>query len=146
MGIEVEQSKMIRSDPEIIWDLLERPEKWSSWWRECVEARITDDRALREGSRLELVLQPVRLRKTLRPVVDLLTERKTLSLTHRSPFLQTTFAWYLVERPDATVVKVEAVANGLFPFLVTIAQQSGVVRHTVQSHLRALKRAAERMV
>ncbi len=146
MGIEVEQSKVVRSDPEVIWELLERPEKWSSWWRECVEARITDDRTLREGSRLELVLQPVRLRQTLRPVVDLLTERKTLRLTHRSAFLQTTFAWYLVERPDATVVKAEVVANGLFPFLVTIAQQSGVVRRTVQGNLRALKRAAERMV
>ena len=146
MGIEFEQTKVIRSDPEIIWELLERPEKWSSWWPECVAARATDEGTLREGSRLELVVQPFRARWTLRPTVDLLTERKTMSLTHRSALLQTTFGWYLQERPDATLVKGEVVANGLGPFLLTIAQQSSLVRGTVQRNLRALKRAAERMV
>ena len=146
MGIEFEQTKSIRSDPEVIWELLERPEKWSSWWPECVAARATDDRALREGSRLELVVQPVRMRWKLRPTVDLLTEGRTLSLIHRSAFLQTSFGWYLQERPDATLVKGEVVANGLGPFLVTIAQQSSLVRITVQRNLRALKRAAERLV
>ena len=146
MGIEYEQTKVIRTDPEVIWDFLGRLETWKTWWPDCVEALAVDDRTLREGSRLELVLQPVRLRMTLRPVVDLLSESKTLSLTHRSAFLQTTFAWYLVEKPDATLVKAEVVANGLFPFLVTIAQQSGVVRGSVQRNLRGLKRAAERMV
>ena len=146
MGIEYEQTKLIRTDPEVIWDFLGRPETWKTWWPDCVEARAVDDRTLREGSRLEVVLQPVRLRVTLWPVVDLLTASRTLSLTHRSTFLHTTFAWHLVEKPDATLVKAEVVANGIFPFLVTIAQRSGVVRGAVQRNLRGLKRAAERMV
>ena len=146
MGIEVEQTKIIRSDPDIIWDLLGKPERWSSWWQDCVIARTTDDRRLSEGSRLEVVVQPRTMRMTFHPVVDLLTERKTLSLTHRSALLQSTAAWYLQEKPDATVVKAEVVFNGLLPFLITIAQQSRVVRSSVKQNLLGLKRAAERMV
>lgn len=146
MGIEVEQTKIIRADAEVVWDLLCQPEKWKGWWPECVDARVSDERALAEGSRLELVLRPGTLQLTLRPVVDLLTERKALSLTHHSPTLHTTCAWYLVEKPDATHVKAEVVANGLLPFLVTIAQRSSIVAMTLKRNLLGLKRTAERMV
>ncbi len=146
MGIEVEQTKIIRADPEVVWDFLERPETWKSWWPDCVEARVTDDGTLREGSRLELVVRPVRLALTLNPIVDLFTERKTLSLTHRSTFIQSTAAWYLHEKPDATHVKAELVFNGLFPFFITIAQRSGTVRASLKRNLLGLKRASERMV
>ncbi len=146
MGIEVEQTKIIRADADVVWDFLERPETWKTWWTDCIEARTLDDRSLHEGSALELVVQPRRLKLTFTPVVDLLTERKLLSLTYRSAFTQTTAAWYLHEKPDATHVKAELVFNGLFPFLVTISQQSSAVRATVQRNLRGLKKAAERMV
>lgn len=145
MGIEVEQAKIIRADPEVVWDFLEHPETWKTWWPDCVEARVTDDRTLREASRLESVVRPVRLSLTLNPIVDLVIERKTLSMTHRSAFIQSTAAWYLYEKPDATHVKAELVFNGLFPFLVTIAQRSSTVRASVKRNLLGLKRAAERM-
>ncbi len=146
MGIEFEQSKIIRADPEVVWDFLIRPDTWSSWWPDCVEAAVTDDRRLEEGSSLELVLQPRISKVTLRPVVDLLTVGKTLSLTHRSAMIQSTAAWYLSERPDATVVKGELVFNGILPFLITIAQQSSAVRSCFQRNLSGLKKTSERMV
>lgn len=147
MGIEVEHTKIIRADPEVIWGFLVRPPTWKSWWVDCVEASSGDDRReLQEGTRLELVLQPRNLRLTLRPTVDLLTERKTLSMTHHSALIHTTAAWYLYERPDATQVKAELVFNGILPFFVTIAQQSSTVRASLQRNLQGLKKAAERMV
>ena len=147
MGIEVEQTKIIRADPEVVWELLAKPGDWSSWWTDCVTASTTDDRTqLRDSSRLEVVLQPQHLKLTLRPVVDLFTEGRILSLTHRSAFIHTTAAWYLQARPDATAVKAELVFNGLFPFFVTILQQSGSVQACMQRNLRGLKRAAEQRV
>lgn len=146
MGIELEQTKIIRADPELIWDFLVRTETWKSWWPDCVEAASEDERRLDEGSRIELVLQPRVAKLTLRPTVDLLTEGKTLSLTHRSPLIQTTAAWYLSERPDATVVRGELVFNGIVPFLITIGQQSSAVRACFQRNLNGLKKAAERLV
>ncbi|MEE8522518.1 MAG: SRPBCC family protein [Thermoanaerobaculia bacterium] len=146
MGIELELVKIIRADPEVVWDFLVRTETWKSWWPDCVEAATEDDRRLEEGSRIELVLQPRITKVTLRPTVDLYSEGKTLSLTHRSALIQTTAAWYLSEKPDATVVKGELVFNGLLPFLVTIAQQSSAVRACFQRNLSGLKKAAERLV
>jgi Polyketide cyclase / dehydrase and lipid transport len=146
MGIEIEQSKVIRADPEVVWDFLVRTETWKSWWPDCVEAARADDRRLEEGTRLELVLQPRITKLTLRPVVDLFTEGKTLSLTHRSALIQTTAAWYISERPDATVVKGELVFNGFLPFVITVSQQSSAVRACFQRNLAGLKKAAERMV
>jgi len=144
MGIEVEETKIVRSDPEVIWELLSKPEGWKGWWPACVEARLAEDPVLRDGSQLEVVLKPATVKMTFHPVVDLFTENKHLSLTHRSAFIQTTAVWYLTPRPDATLVKAEIIFNGLFPFLVTIAQRSSVVRYALQSNLRGLKRHAER--
>ncbi len=147
MGIEVEHTKIIRADPDLVWDFLARPSTWKSWWPDCIEANTGEDRRdLREGSILELVLQPRQMRLTLRPTVDLLTERRTLSMTHHSALIHTTAAWYLHERPDATHVKAELVFNGIFPFFVTIAQQSGSVKASLQRNLQGLKKVAERMV
>jgi hypothetical protein len=146
MGIEIEQTKIIRADPEVVWDFLVRTETWKSWWPDCIEALRDTDRQLEEGSRLELVLQPRITKLTLRPIVDLFTDGKTLSLTHRSALIQATAAWYLSERPDATLVKGELVFNGLLSFLITIAQQSSAVRASFQRNLSGLKKAAERMV
>lgn len=146
MGVELELVKIVRADPEVVWDFLVRTETWKSWWPDCVEAASEDDRRLEEGSRIELVLQPRITKVTLRPTVDLYTKGKTLSLTHRSALIQTTAAWYLSEKPDATVVKGELVFNGLLPFLVTIAQQSSAVRACFQRNLSGLKKAAERLV
>ena len=146
MGIEVELTKVIRSDPEIVWDFLERAETWKTWWKDCLESRAVDDRPLHEGSELEVVLQPRIMKVTLHPTVDLYTRRKTLSMTYRSSMIQTTAAWYLHERPDATHVKAELVFNGFFPFLVTISQQSSAVRACLKRNLSGLKKAAERLV
>ena len=144
MGIEAEVSKNVLTEREIIWELLGDPSTWASWWVDCVAAKTTDERSLREGSRLEVVLKPKRGKMTLNPVVDLCTEGKLLSLTHRSFGIHTTCEWKLEDRPEGVRVTARIVFNGLVPFLITIAQQSSIVRFSLNNNLRGLKRAAER--
>ncbi|MEM7583148.1 MAG: SRPBCC family protein [Acidobacteriota bacterium] len=146
MGIDVDITTPIRADPEVIWGLLEDPSTWSDWWRGCVTAQTSDGRSLREGSKLELVLQPKFQKFTFRPVVDLLTENKTLSLTQRSMTLQSTTVWYLAEKPDRTLVNVQTVFNGLLPFAMSILQQRRTVQMSLKANLQGLRRAAERKV
>ena len=145
MGIDADLSINVRADAEVIWSLLENPATWHSWWRACVAAHSLDGRTLREGSELEVVLQPKLQKFTFRPVVDLLTENKTLSLTHRSLTVQTTTVWYLAEKPDRTEVNVQALFNGLLPFGMSIFQQRSAVELALRSNLQGLRRAAERI-
>lgn len=146
MGIDAEFTTGIRADPDIIWGLLEDPSSWSSWWRICVAAHSADSRELREGSEIELVLKPKMQKVTFRPIVDLFTDQRTLSLTHRSLFVQTTTAWYLAEKPDRTQVTVQSVFNGILPFLMSLAQQRSTVQLCLKTNLQGLRRAAERLV
>ncbi len=146
MGIDADLSTGIRADPDVVWGLLVDPANWSTWWRACVAAHAADGKALREGSHLEVVLQPKLQKFTFKPVVDLLTEHRALSLTHRSVFVQTTTAWYLVEKPDRTMVSVQTVFNGLLPFLMSIMQQRSSVQLCLKSNLQGLRRAAERIM
>jgi hypothetical protein len=146
MGIDAELSVGVRADPDVIWGLLVDASSWSSWWRICIAAQSNDGKELREGSDLEVVLQPKLQKFTFRPVVDLLTENRTLSLTQRSLFVQTTTAWYLAEKPDRTQVTVQTVFNGLLPFLMSLAQQRSTVQLCLKTNLQGLRRAAERMV
>lgn len=146
MGIDVDISTQIRADPEVIWELLVDPAGWSSWWRACVAARKLDDFDLREGSQIEVVLQPKFQKFTFRPVVDLMTENRTLSFTQRSVFVQTTTVWYLAEKPDRVQVNAQSVFNGILPFFMSILQQRKVVHLCLKSNLQGLRRAAERKV
>ena len=146
MGIDVDLSTQIRADPEVIWELLVDPSGWNSWWRGCIAARCLDDRTLREGSELEVVLQPKLQKFTFRPFVDLLTENRTFSLTHRSIFVQTTTTWYLAEKPDRVQVNVQTVFNGILPFVMSILQQRSSVQLCLKGNLQGLRRAAERKV
>lgn len=145
MGIDADFSINVRADPDVIWGLLVDPSTWASWWRSCVAARALDGKDLREGSALEVVLQVKFQKLTFKPDVDLLTENRTLSLTQRSFALQTTTAWYLVEKPDRTQVNVQSVFNGLLPFLMSILQQRSTVQMALKSNLQGLRRAAERI-
>ncbi len=146
MGIDVDLSTQVRADPEVIWELLVDPAGWSSWWRGCVTARCFDDLSLREGSRLEVVLQPKLQKFTFRPTVDLMTENRTFSLTQRSAFVQTTTVWYLAEKPDRVQVNVQTVFNGILPFAMSILQQRSAVQLCLKGNLQGLRRAAERQV
>ena len=144
MGIDADLGISVRADPEIVWDLLVDPSTWQGWWHGCVAARSLDGRTLREGSQLEVVLQPKLQKFTFKPIVDLMTEYRTLSLTQRSTMVQTTTAWYLVEKPDRTQVNVQTVFNGILPFLMSIAQQRRTVQLIMKKNLQGLRRAAER--
>lgn len=145
MGIDADLSINVRADPEVIWGLLVDPSTWQGWWRSCVAARALDGKTLREGSRLELVLQVKFQKLTFKPEVDLLTENRTLSLTQRSLSVQTTTSWYLAEKPDRTQVTVQTVFNGLLPFFMSVLQQRGTVEMALRSNLQGLRRAAERI-
>ena len=146
MGIDADLSIPVRADPDVVWGLLVDPSSWASWWRACVAARSLDGKDLREGSRLEVVLQVKYQKLTFKPVVDLLTENRTLSLTQRSFAVQTTTSWYLAEKPDRTEVAVQTVFNGLLPFVMSILQQRGTVQMALKSNLQGLRRAAERIM
>ncbi len=146
MGIDVDISTQVRADPEVIWGLLEDPSTWSTWWRGCITARTGDGQLAREGSQLEVVLQPKLQKFTFRPIVDLLTENRTFSLTQRSLTVQTTTVWYLAEKPDRTLVNVQTVFNGVLPFAMSILQQRGAVQMSLKANLQGLRRAAERKV
>lgn len=144
MGIEAEVVRNVFADPAAIWELLIDPPQWKTWWPDCVSATTDDSKSLREGSRIELVLQPRQMRMTLRPEVDLCTENKLLSLTHRSATIHSTATWQLVEKGDTVKVTAQIVFNGFLPFLITIAQQSSIVHFSLNNNLKGLKRAAER--
>lgn len=147
MGFEVSQSVTIAAQPETIWSLLIDPNTWSTWWPACLAAQSGDFRALREGSRLELVLQPGQTKTTLHPVVDLLSEGKSLSLTARGPLLQTTVAWYLQPTDRGTTrVSVHGAFAGLASGLMRIFRRDDTVRLAINSNLRGLKRTSERLV
>ena len=146
MGIDADLSTNVRADPDVIWALLLDPAGWNSWWRGCIVARALDDRSLREGSLLEVVLQPKLQKFTFKPIVDLMTENKTFSLTHRSPMVQTTTVWYLAEKPDRTQVTVQTVFNGVLPFLMSVFQQRSAVQLALKGNLQGLRRAAERRI
>ena len=143
MGIEAEVSRKIYADSDAIWELLADPTSWSSWWTDCEAARSVDGKVLREGSGLEVVLQPKIMKLTLTPEVGLLSERKLLSLTHRSAMIHSTVTWQLAEKKEFVVVTADIVFNGVLPFLIAISQQSSIVRFSLTNNLKGLKRAAE---
>lgn len=144
MGIEAELTKKVFAERETIWELLGDASTWSSWWPDCVIAKTHDGKTLREGSQLELVLRPRHMKLTLRPEVSLCTEHKTLSLVHQSAGIHSMCSWQLTDLADGVRIDAQVVFNGLFPFLVTIAQQSSVVRFSLANNLKGLKRASER--
>lgn len=145
MGIEVEQQKMILASPKVVWSLLASPQTWATWWPECDGARTLDGKAVREGSRLQVTFKPGNNMMDLEPEADLFTEHRTLSLTHRSAFLQLTCVFYLHEKSNGTLVVVQAVAEGIHSLVGRLLGRSHLLKISLESGLRGLKRLAERM-
>lgn len=145
MGIEVELQKMIQASPKSVWSLLASPQTWATWWPECDGARTLDSKAVREGSRLQVTIKPGNNMMDLEPEVDLFTEQRTLSFTHRSVLLQATCVFYLHEKKQGTLVVVQAVAEGLQPLLGRLLGRTHLLNIVLESGLRGLKRLAERM-
>lgn len=145
MGKEIDLSRNIQAPVEVVWELLEKPVTWKSWWKECEEARIVDRGALREGSAIEMTLRPDRRRLTLNPTVDLFTFGKTLRLTHRSPGLRTTAAFYVSEKQHGAHVRVQAVAEGLSILFLGLLGNGSLPLQVLDSALRGLKRTAEQL-
>ena len=145
MGIEVELRKMVQASPKSVWSLLASPKAWSTWWPECESASTLDSKALREGSQLRVAIKPGNNLMELEPEVDLFTDERTLSFTHRSALLQCTCVFYLHEKPTGTLVVVQAVSEGLQSFVAKIMGRGHLVQVVLESGLRGLKRLAERM-
>jgi len=146
MPIECEMAVHIANEREKIWQLLENPAAWKTFWPDCVDATSADRKLLREGSELELVLQPGASLHTFRPSVDLLVPGKTLSLTHRGPFLRWTVSWYLDDVETGVRVKVQGIFAGVGTFLARLLRQDDTFRFSLHGQLRGLKKLAERMV
>lgn len=146
MAVVVERTANIASAPETVWGLLVNLASWKTWWPDCVNAQTSDFRTLREGSKIELVLQPRHRKMTLNPVVDLLTEGRTLSLTQQTAMLQGTVVWTVSEGPTGTRVVVRGVFKGFQVWLMGLTGRNDVFQLALYGNLRGLKRVAERMV
>lgn len=145
MAREIDLTRLIQAPPETVWELIEKPVTWKSWWTECENARIVDRGALREGSAIEVSLRPDARAFTLQPTVDLFTFGKTLSLTHRSWSLAATAAFYVSAKSQGTQVRVQAVVEGLAMVLARLTGKGDLPLHVLDSALRGLKRTAERL-
>ena len=145
MGISIEHAVNVGAPPAVIWRLLIDPQTWGSWWRDCIDARSVDFRNLREGSEMELTLQPRHSKMTMHPIVDLMVEEKTLSITHRGPFLQATAAWYLDASEAGTRVKVQGAFTGIGPLVMRPFGARETAHFSLHASLRDLKKIAERM-
>ena len=146
MAVVVEKVTNIASAPETVWSLLVNPESWKSWWSGCIEARTMDRRTLREGSQLELVLQPRHQKVTLNPVVDMMSEGKTLSLTQQGALLQGTVVWEVVEGPMGARVNLRGVFKGFQVWLMGLAGKNGTFQLSLSANLRGLKKTSEHMI
>lgn len=146
MAVVVERTANVASAPETVWGLLVNLESWKTWWPDCVAAHAIDYRTLREGSQIELVLQPRQRKLTFNPVVDLLTEGRTLSLTHATAFLQGTVVWTVSEGPTGAKVGVRGVFKGLRVWLAGLVGGNDVFQLALYANLRGLKKLAERMI
>lgn len=146
MGIEIDLSKRILASQEVIWSLLGNPGSWAKWWRDCEVSQVKGGRSAREGSELELVLKPGASAINYHPVIDLYTEERTLSLTHRGGLSQATCVWYLNKSQNGTVVRVQLVYEGPGSLFVRLTGRSALVRLAIENQLKDLKKFAERMV
>ncbi len=145
MGIELNLSKLILASPEVVWSLLGNPVSWPKWWRDCEAVQYKEGRAPREGTQLEMVLKPGQSAGSYFPVIDLYTEERTLSMTHRGGFSQGTCVWYLNKKPKGTEVRLQLVYEGPGSFFVRLTGRSMLVRLTFENQLKDLKKIAERM-
>jgi len=145
VAIIAQHSTTIATEPQIVWGLLVNPSAWQTWWADCVTASSGDQRQLQEGSKLELVVQPRQRKMTFHPEVDLLTEGKELSLTHRSALVQCTWSWRLQAQPAGTRVTLRGVFTGFAILTMGWLGQNDTARFSLHANLRGLKKIAERM-
>lgn len=143
MALVVETSSPAAADPAVVWNLLYDTTSWRTWWKDLLSVRILDHKPLREGSPLELLVQPRQMKLTLHPTVDLLTEGRTLSLTHWRSLLRGTVAWQIA--PHDLGVKISA--RGVFKGPLTVGNtwfhQEDALRMTLHRSVRGLKKASE---
>jgi len=146
MAIVIEQSANVAAAPSTVWGLLINAAGWKSWWSDCDEALTRDFKPLREGAELELVLRPGYRRITFNPVVDLLTEGRSLSLTHRSLMFQCTVVWQISEGASGARVQIRGVFKGIQAYLLSRIGRDHLYRLILHHNLRDLRRIAEKMV
>lgn len=144
MSIVVEETAHVLAEPEVIWSLLAEPTGWPAWWPGCLHVNVAGGKRFDEGARLEVVLQPRLLKTTLRPVVDLFTVNRTLSLTHLDPFRQLTVTFSLSVGPERVRVDVRGVFQGSYFFLMRVLQKGSTPQVHLHGVARGLRRAAER--
>ncbi len=145
MTLIAEKSIQIVAPPEVIWRVLTDLPAWKSWWPDCYFAQNQTRGQFGEGSQVELVVRPGRLKHTFRPLVDLYTERKTLSFTQRSFGVQATVTWQLQPLTDQTRVSVRGVFQGPLIFIMRVFQRGDLAQISLASQLRGLKKVAERL-
>jgi hypothetical protein len=142
----VERTAHVEAAPETVWGLLINLNSWNAWWPECVEANTDDTRTLREGSKIELVIEPRHRKITLSPFVDMMSEGRSLSLTLLSPLLKGTVVWTVADGPSGAKVSVRGVFTGFQVWLLGLVGGTLVFQTSLYANLRGLKKFAEKMV
>lgn len=145
MSIVVEETAHVLAEPHHVWRLLSEPTAWPRWWTGCVAAKLIDGSRFDEGARLELVVQPKHLKTTYRPLVDMMTRERVLSLTHRGPFRQATVTWTLTPEDERVRVTARGVFQGAYFFFLRVLQKGSTPERVLKVQLRELRRTAERL-
>ena len=143
MALVAETASPAAADPAVVWDLLTDLRTWSRWWPDCLSAENLDRHALREGSRIELVVRPARTKLDLHPVVDLLIQGRTLSITHRNAWLQGTIAWTIDPHPTGVRIGGRGVFRGLMTLGNPWLHHESAWQTSLARAVRGLKRASE---
>lgn len=146
MAIAMEHTVPVAADPETVWGLLINAESWKEWWPECVTAKSLDHRTLREGSRVELLLDASGRKRTFFAEVGMVSEGKTLSMTHESWNLRCTVTWNILPGPSGARLQVHGAFAGLGAFWEHTMGRDYSFSVPFRSQLRHLRRIAEQMI
>lgn len=145
--MRVETQKNISVPPAAVWQLIDRPSSWKVWWQDCVEANTLDRKGLREGSTMEIVLQPAHRRISFFPRVEIFSAGRTLSLRYATFWVKAALTFQIHEHKDSggTTAKVVLDYGGPQMVLARLLGQGDTVHLCIDRCLRGLKRVAERM-
>ena len=143
MPLTLEDSVHIGAPAESVWRLLADPASWRFWWPHCSSAEAADRRPLRDGSRLEISLQPGLVPYTVRAEVEVAQPGRALIWRATTFGTRGRHAFYLEPRPNGTRVRESGTYEGNL-LLFRLLRRDVATAKMFHGNLRGLKRAAER--
>jgi uncharacterized protein YndB with AHSA1/START domain len=143
LALEARQS--IAAEPAKAWGLLVEPRSWKRWWPAVRDARTSDFKPLREGSRFELTLQMGRITSTLRPRVALCADGKSLTWDARWLGVPLRHEWFLEPRPTGCRAVVRSRFSGPGASLLGLLRLDRRWERMLVEQVRGLRNVAEQL-